>query len=146
MSNVVEAGRIGVLTPSSAEAMEEAAWQAWRAKGLARDQRGYARRIKALKWILAAVLLAAAGVWAQPAPYEIAFRLTVTVGAFVLMIQAFRARTHIFTALFGATAWLYNPLAPVFGLTDDWQRAVVLATTLPLFLSLRWGDTREARK
>lgn len=139
-------GQPGAWTPSTAEAMEESAWQDWLAKGRARDQQGYARRVQALKWVLAAVLLAAAGVWAQPAPYEIAFRLVITVGAFTLMIQALHARSHTFAALFGVTMWLYNPIAPVFSLTGDWQRALVLATAFLLLLSLRLGDIREARK
>jgi hypothetical protein len=136
----------GAWTPPPAGATEESAWQAWIARGGARDQRGSARRVQSLKCVLTAALLAAAGFWAQPPPYEIAFRLVVSVGAFVLMVQALRAQSPTFAVVFAATVWLYNPIAPVFTLAGDWQRTLVLATTVPLILSFGWDKQKQAAK
>lgn len=139
-----EKARPGMPVPSSAGTQEEAAWQAWLAKGRLRDRQGGARRIQALKMALIAILLALAAFWAKPGQFDIALRFVVAAGALALMVQAFRARSYLFAGVFGLMVWLYNPVAPVFSFAGDLQRALVLATSVPLILSLMWDKPKQA--
>ena len=119
-----------------AKPLDEAMWQAWIAKGRMQDRRSSAVRMKAVKWISIAGLLAAAGLWSQLTPYEVAVRFIVAASSIVVMFQTFHARQYAFAAVFGALALLYNPLAPVFSFSGDWQRALVFASTGPFVASL----------
>lgn len=69
-------------------------------------------------------------------PYEVVIRFVVAGGSIVLMLQALDTRHHAFAALFGALALLYNPVAPLFSFSGDWQRLVVLASAVPFLASL----------
>ena len=55
--------------------LDEEVWQAWVAKGRARERRSSAALAKAAKWVSIAGLLAAAGLWFHLTPYEAAARL-----------------------------------------------------------------------
>ena len=77
-------------------------------------------------------------------PYEVVVRFIVAGGAIVVMFHAFHARDYAFAAVFGALALLYNPVAPVFSFSGDWQRALVVASAVPFFASLAWRDARPA--
>ena len=131
--------------PPAARQLNEAAWQAWVAKGRAQDRRSSAARIKAVKWASIAGLLAAAGLWSHLAPFEVVVRFLVTAGAMVVMFQAFQARHYAVAAVFGALALLYNPVVPAFNFSGDWQRAVVVASAVPFIVSLAWPNGRNAR-
>jgi hypothetical protein len=120
----------------SAKPFDEVLWQAWVAKGRAHDRRSSAARTKAVKWVSIAGLLVAAGLWSHLTPYEVVVRFIVAAGATVVMFQAFHARHYVFAGLFGALALLYNPLAPVFSFSGDWQRAFVAASAVPFAASL----------
>ena len=122
--------------------LDEAVWQAWVAKGRAQDRRSSAARIKAVKWASIAGLLGAAGLWSHLAPFEVVVRFVVTASALVVMFQAFQTRHYAVAAVFGAIALLYNPVAPVFDFSGDWQRAVVVASAVPFVASLVWGNAR----
>jgi len=74
--------------------LDEAAWQAWGAKGRAHDKRGSATRMNVVKWVSIAALLAAAVLWSQLTPYEVVVRFIVAAGAIVVMVQAFQARRY----------------------------------------------------
>jgi uncharacterized protein DUF6804 len=132
---------ISVALPESQDVREppldEAVWQAWVRKGRAQEERSYAARMKAVKWIsLAGLLLAAAaGLWSDLTPYDIV-RFVVAAGAMVLMFRAFHARQYAFAPVFGALALLYNPVAPVFSFSGAWQRALVVASAAPFVASL----------
>jgi hypothetical protein len=127
-----------------AKPLDEAVWQAWVLKGRVREERGHAARMTAVKWIsLAGLLLAAAaGLWFQLTPYEAGVRVLVAAGAMVLMFQAFHTRNHAFAAVFGALALLYNPVAPVFSFSGEWQRALVVASAVPFVASLTWRNAK----
>jgi hypothetical protein len=127
-----------------AKPLDEAVWQAWLVKGRVRKERSQAARAKAVKWIsLAGLLLAAAaGLWSQLTPYEVGVRVLVTAGAMVLMFQAFHTRDHAFAAVFGALVLLYNPVAPVFSFSGEWQRALVVASAAPFIASLAWRNAK----
>jgi len=100
-------------------------------------------RVKAVQWVSVAGLLTVAGLGSQLAPYEVAVRFIVTASAIFMMAQAFHARRYAFAALFGALALLYNPVAPVFSFSGDWQRAVVVASAVPFVTSLAWRNVRR---
>jgi hypothetical protein len=123
--------------------LDEAAWQAWLAKNRAQEQRRNAARVKAVKWVSAVTLLAAAGLGSDVAPYSVFVRFVVALGAIIVMFDALHSRHYAFTILFGTLAVLYNPLAPVFSLSGGWQRALVVATVVPFVASLAWRNARK---
>jgi hypothetical protein len=144
MSTSVELlGPLEAWAPPAARPLDDAVWQAWIAKGRAQDRRSRAVRIKAVKWASIAALLAAAGFWSHLAPLEVAVRFVVTAGAMVVMFQAFRARYYAVAAVFGAIALFYNPVVPAFNFSGAWQRAAVVASTVPFVASLAWRKMRE---
>jgi hypothetical protein len=132
-------------TPPESEALNEAVWQAWVAKGRAQDRRSSATRIRVVKWTSIAVLLAVTGLWSQVAPVEVGVRFLVTASAIVLAFQAFQVKYYAFSAAFGVLALGYNPVAAMFSFSGDWQRAVVGASTVPFIASLVWPNARKRR-
>jgi hypothetical protein len=82
---------------------------------------------------------------AQLAPYEVVIRFMVAAGATVVMFQAFRARHYAVAAVFGTLALLYNPVVPVFSFSGDWQRAMVIASSVPFVASLTARKNKERR-
>ena len=117
-------------------------WQAWVAKGRARDLRKSAARVKAVKWVAIAVLLVTATQWSQLTPYHVVFRFVVAGAALVVMSQALHVKNYALAAVFGVVALLYNPVVPALDLSGDWQRAVAVASALPFLASLVWATTR----
>src|SRR5512132_2595369 len=79
--------------------LDEAAWQAWLAKGRARNLRSHAALMKVVKWVSIGALLAAARTWLHPVPYDMVVRFIVTGGAIALMFEAFHARHYIQAAV-----------------------------------------------
>ena len=132
-------------SPTAETPLDEAVWQAWVAKGRAQDRRSSATRLKAVKWASIAGLLGAAGLWSHLAPFEVLVRFFVTASALILMFQAFQTRYYPVAATFGALALLFNPVAPVFDFSGDWQRAVVAASAAPFVASLVWPNGRTRR-
>lgn len=130
----------------AAKPLDEAAWSAWVAKGLAQDLRSGAARIKAVKCVSIAGFLVAAGFWSHLAPFEAAFRVVATAVALVAMSAALRGRQYAVAAGFAALALFYNPVAPVFSFSTEWQRAMVLASPVPFVASLAWPVGKIARE
>jgi uncharacterized protein DUF6804 len=130
-------------TPAS-KPLDEAVWHAWKAKGRAEDRRDRESRIKALKWGSIVALLAIAGLWSQLTSYDIVIRCVLAAAAVGMMFEAFNKRQHALVAVFGALALLYNPVAPVFSFSGNWQRALVVATAIPFVTSLGWRDLKAA--
>lgn len=97
-----------------------------------------------MKWISLAGLFAALGMWSELTPYEIVVRFVVAAGAIIVMLQAFHARRYTFAAVFGTVALLFNPVAPVFSFSGDWQRALLMASGVPFVVSLAWRNPRLA--
>ena len=129
----------------AARPLDEAVWQAWVAKGRAQDQRSSAARTKAMKWASAAGLLAAAGLWSHLGPFEFVIRFLVSASAIVVMFQFLQARYYAVAAVFGALALFYNPVAPLFSFSGDWQRAMVATSAMAFVASLAWPNGRTAR-
>ena len=124
--------------------LDEAVWQAWKAKGRAQDRQGRETRIKALKWGSIVALLVVAGLWSQIASYEIVIRCALTAAAVGMMFETFNKRQYALGTVFAALALLYNPVAPVFSFSGTWQRALVVATAIPFVTSLAWRDLKAA--
>lgn len=121
---------------------DEAVWQAWVAKGRAREWRGSATRVKIVKLVSAVMLLATAAFASNLASFDVIIRFVVALGAVVVMFQEFHRRHYAVAAVFGVLALLYNPVEPVFGFAGDWQRVAVAASAIPFIASLaRRGTT-----
>lgn len=135
------------LTTPASKALDEAVWQAWqaKAKGRAQDKRGREARIKALKWGSIVALLAVAGIWSQVPAYDIVIRCVLAAGAIGVMFEAFTKRQYALGAVFAGLALLYNPVAPVFDFSGNWQRARVVLTAVPFAASLARRDMNEAQ-
>jgi hypothetical protein len=127
-----------------AKPLDEAVWQAWKAKGRARDTQGRKTRIRALKWGSIAALLTVAGLWSQLTPYEIVIRCVLAAAAAGMMFEAFNNRQYALGIVFAGLAVIYNPIAPVFSFSGNWQRALVVASAIPFVTSLAWRDLKAA--
>src|ERR1043165_7176786 len=88
--------------------LDEAVWQAWKAKGRAQDRQGRETRMKTLKWGSIVALLALAGLWSQLAPYEIWIRCVLAGVPVGMMFEAFNRRQYALAAVFAGLALLYN--------------------------------------
>jgi len=128
----------------SVKLLDEAVWKAWLEKGRAQDRRSSAARGEAIKGVSIVGLLAVFGLWSHLTPYDALVRFMLTMGSIVVMFEAIHAGQYGFAVVFGALALLYNPIAPVFGFSGGWQRAVVLAGTAPLVASLATPSLRSA--
>ena len=124
--------------------LDEAVWQAWQAKGRAQDRKGRETRIKALKWGSLVALVALAALWSQLTSYEILIRCVLAAAAAALMFEAFHKRHYALGAIFAGLALIYNPVAPVFHFSGNWQRALVVASLIPFVTSLAWPDLKAA--
>ena len=119
--------------------LDESVWQAWVAKGRAKDKRKRARLSASVRYVVIAVLLlVAAGVGSNLAPYDVIVRFIVAAGAFFIAVQAIRSADYAIASVFGLVAVLYNPIAPIFDLTGEWQRLVVLGTAVLFMVSFYW--------
>ena len=123
--------------------MEE--WRAWVGRGRARDRWRSAVWGESARWVSAAALLAAAGLWSYLAPFGFAIRFVVAAGAVTVMVNAFDSRRYAAAAGFGALALLYNPIAPVFDFSGGWQRAALVASAAPFVASRVWDNVKPAR-
>ena len=118
--------------------LDETVWQAWLAKGRAKDNRNRAALSAAVRYVVTAVLLLVSVVWSSAAPYDVMARFVVTAGAMFMMLQAFRSSNHAIFALFGAIALLYNPVVPAFAFAGAWQRAFVVGSAFLFITSFYW--------
>ena len=130
-------------TPA-AKLIDDGVWQAWVAKGRARDRQSRETRIKALKWSSIVGLLGVAGLWSQLTSYDLVIRCVVAAAGLGMMFDAFSRRQYALVAAFAALAVLYNPVAPVFSFSGNWQRALVVASAIPFVTSLAWRDLKAA--
>jgi hypothetical protein len=128
--------------PPSAKSVDETVWQAWVSKGRAHDRQSRDARVNVAKWVSIAGLLAAVGLWSRLTVFDVVVRSVVSVGASVVMLPAFHSRQYVVAALFCAIALLYNPLAPVFTFSGEWQRALVLMSAAPFVASLTLRNPR----
>lgn len=131
--------------PPESTPLDEAAWQRWLAKGVAQERRRNSLQTKTVKVVSIAALFAAVGFWSYLAPFEVALRFLVTAGAMVVMFQALQTRYYAVATVFAALALLYNPIAPLFSFSGEWQRALVAASAIPFIGSFLWLNLTNAR-
>ena len=98
-----------------------------------------------MQWASVAGLVAAAVLWSHLGPFEVVVRFLVIASAMVLMFQAFQAKYYSVAVGFGVLALCYNPVAPAFSFSGDWQRALVGASAVPFIASLVWPNGRNRR-
>jgi len=132
-----------VWEPPQSRPLDEEVWHVWVEKGRAQDKRSCAARVKAVNWVSLVGLLAVAGLWSHLTPYDTLVRFVVAAGAIVVMFHAIHAGHYALAAVFGALALLYNPVAPVFSFSGEWQRALVVASAAPFVASLASRNLRK---
>jgi hypothetical protein len=88
-------------------------------------------------------LLALGGLWSRATPFQVVGRSFVDAGAVIAMAQALLARRYAVLAVSGALVLLYNPLAPVFELSGELQRALLVAGATPFLAFLIWRDLKR---
>jgi hypothetical protein len=125
--------------------LNEAVWQAWKAKGREQDRRRGLVFNMVVRCSAIAALLIVAGLGSQVAPHALFARLIVAASAVTLMVQAVQARQVPFAAAFGLIAALYNPVAPMFDFSGSWERVFVAASAIPFLTPLLWRDGKEPR-
>jgi len=94
---------------------------------------------KTMKWVAMAALLTAATLWRSAANSEFPQFLlgfVVCFGAGVVVMQAARAKKHVWAGGFAAIALLFNPLVPVLPFDGEWGRLLVLVSIVPFAVSL----------
>ena len=89
-----------------------------------------------MKWVAIAALLVALLFWNSATSYQVVLSLVVTVAASVVLIQAFQAKKYVWACGFLVIALLYNPAAPVFGLSGALGLSLVLLSIAPFAISL----------
>jgi hypothetical protein len=76
--------------------------------------------------------------------YDIVIRCVLAAAAVAMIFEAFHNRQYASGAVCAALALLYNPVAPVFSFSGNWQRGLVVATAIPFITSLAWRDLKAA--
>ena len=122
------------------EPLNEAVWEAWVAKGRAREQRSSDARVRAVKLVSLMGLLVTAGFSSDVPGLGLAVRFVVCGGSVALMLLALKSRRYVFAAAFLAVALLYNPVAQIFNFPSGWQLPLALASALPFVGSLVWRN------
>lgn len=139
MSSSVELGDRGeLLQLPAARPLDEAAWRAWQERNRLRDPRSNVVHRRAMMWISMAALLATVGLWGHAEQYQVVIRFAVALCATGALFAAVHTRHFAFAFVFAAMVLLYNPLAPTFDLSGNWQRLVVVASVIPFATSLSW--------
>jgi len=131
-----------VRDPPLWKPLDEQVWQAWVEKGRARDRRNSAARLVAVKWVSLAGLVVVAGLWSHLTPYDVVARFIVAAGAIIVMSHSIHVGQYALAAVFAAIALLYNPVAPVFSFSGEWQRVVVVVSAAPFVASLASRNVR----
>jgi hypothetical protein len=92
--------------------------------------------IQAVKCASIAVLLVAIFFGNSPPLYQVALTLAVTVGAILVLIQAFQAKRYWWAVGFLAVAILFNPALPAVRLSDAIGSSLVVLSIVPFAISL----------
>jgi hypothetical protein len=130
-----------VRIPPIFNVLDKAERRKWPMENPSKRLGGWAA-LRAVKWASIVVLLALGGLWSRVTPFEVAARFVVDAGAIIVMARSLLARRYAVVAVSGALIVLYNPLAPLFDLSGDWQRAVFVAAAAPFLALLIWRDMR----
>ena len=130
----------------SVKTIDEGVWRI--ADQVHRRKRTYQKpwKMKAVKQVSIAVLLATAVFWIYAGEFHLVTRSLVALGAVAVTFQAMNSRSNGFAILFAGMALLYNPIVPLFVLSGPVSLAIVLASTIPFATSLLWTKTTLAER
>jgi hypothetical protein len=128
----------------TATPLNETLWLAWLAKGRVIERRKRAEMRVLVSIVSSAVLLVGAGVWSHLLGYDVVVRFAVALGALFITSRAIQSADYLLAGIFGTMALLYNPVAPVFSFSGNWQRGFVVGSALLFIASIYW-PAREAR-
>jgi hypothetical protein len=135
--------------PPTSSLLDDAEWQVWPVE-YSPKRRGRSVAVRIVKWASIIGLLVLGGLWSRVTTFEVMARFVVAAGAIVVMARSLMARRYAVVAVSGALAVLYNPLAPIFELSGDWQRAVLVAGASPFLATLirrdGWGRLQHDRR
>lgn len=134
------------VSPAAAavKELDESIWRTWTAKNALRDRQGAAARLVAVKCASLGILLIATIPWGYVAPYQVAIRFALSLGALAVAAQALRSRRYGFAAVFAAIVLIYNPFVATFSMTGGWPFPLVFLTGLAFAASLIWLRDRPA--
>ena len=91
---------------------------------------------KIMKWVSMAALLLTAIFWDVAADYQLVLDFVVCTGAFVVILQAVRAKEYRWAAGFVAIGLLFSPVVPAFKLSGELSLLLVLVCIAPFAVSL----------
>ena len=111
-------------------------WHDWQERNLLQDLRGVALRAKLTKYASMAALLLAVVFWSYAPNYQAWLGFAVCAGAARVAFLAADARKYDWATLFVGMAVLYNPVFPLFALTDRVAFFLVIASIIAFAASL----------
>ncbi len=91
---------------------------------------------KMMKFVSIALLILTAVFWKDAPSYQLPLRFVVSLGAFLVALQAVRASKYAWATGFFAITLVFNPLVAVGALSGDLAFGVVLASVVLFALSL----------
>ena len=130
---------------SPTKPLNEAVWQAWLAKNRAQELRRSATRVKTVKWVSVVTLVAGVLFGSYLGSYGVPVRFVLTLGAIVVMLDAFKLRDYTFATVFGTLALLYNPVLTVVNFSGFWQYVLMILSAVLFIISLTWRRGESAR-
>lgn len=146
MVDPMEAYEIEMDPCRSVKKIDEAVWRtAYQVHRRKRIQHK-SWKMKAVKQVSIAVLLAAAIFWPYATEFQFVARVLITLGAVVVTVQAINTGSYGFAVLFLAMALLFNPFLPLLVFSGVPSLILVLASTVPFALSLTRMKTTLAER
>jgi hypothetical protein len=130
----------------SVKTIDEDVWRTAHQAHRRRRTQHKAWKMRAVKQVSIAVLLATAIFWPLATQFHLVTRVLIALGALAVAFQAINTGSYGFAVLFAATTLLYNPFVPLFGFSGVPSLILVLASTVPFALSLTRMKTTLAER
>jgi hypothetical protein len=91
---------------------------------------------KMMKFVSIAALILAALLWKYASSHQLPLRFVVSLGAFLVALQAVRAAKYVWATGFFAITAVFNPFVTVGTFTGNLAFCLVLASVAPFVVSL----------